>query len=71
MKNYFIELTRVSDNKKININAKMIGSISEEKKDNYKAYTRVGHLTHNNGGFEVSESAAEIFELIEKLGTKV
>jgi len=70
MKKYFIKLTLSSNRKPIHINAKMIGSINEcEGTENYKPfkYTNVGHLTHNNGGFKVIESAKEIFELIEKL----
>jgi len=71
MKNYFIELTRSSDNSKISINAKMIGDICEENEGSYQRneikFTRVGHLTHNNGGFKVKESKKEIFELIAKL----
>jgi hypothetical protein len=49
----------------------MIGDVSEEEEFNFgKAnvkYTRVGHLTHNNGGFKVKESKQEIFKLIKEL----
>jgi hypothetical protein len=71
MKTYFIELTRISDSTKVSVNAKMIGDISEEEDFNFGKtnvkYTRVGHLTHNNGGFKVKESKQEIFKLIKEL----
>lgn len=71
MKSYFIELTRTLDSAKIHINAKMIGDIIEETEVSYTnknaKYTRVGHLTHNNGGFKVKESKEEIFNLIKSL----
>jgi len=64
-----IKLTSFNTKKSIYINVEMIGSLSdvEEKEHNRepKKYTSVGHLTHNNGGFKIKETAKEILKLIE------
>ena len=55
----------------IYINIEMIGHFYEveEKKDygsvTKVAHTRLGVVTHNNGGFEVIETANEIMKLIK------
>ena len=58
----FVKLTSYSTNKPIYLNIDMIGDIIESD-----GYTRVGHLTHNNGGFKVSEEVEEVLELINQL----
>jgi len=64
-----IKLTSFNTKTPIYINVDMIGHISEVEETEYgrvtKKYTSVGHLTHNNGGFRVTESIKEIFDLIK------
>jgi hypothetical protein len=68
----FIQLTpRDSTQKKFYINIEMIGDISDVITGGYtrtgyaeSRYTNVGCLTHNNGGFNVTETADEILNLI-------
>tara|TARA_R110000823_G_scaffold90703_3_gene200259 strand:+ start:380 stop:604 length:225 start_codon:yes stop_codon:yes gene_type:complete len=65
-----IKLTSLQDKKPIYINIDVIGhffEVSEEIKYGRveKAkHTRVGALTHNNGGFSVVESVDKILKLI-------
>jgi hypothetical protein len=56
----FIALTSVSSKKTIYLNVDMIGDIIQDDD-----CTRVGHLTHNNGGFRVTQDAEEILDLIK------
>jgi hypothetical protein len=49
------------NNKTIYLNVDMIGSISNEG-----IGSKIGHLTHNNAGFKVIETADEIFKLINE-----
>ena len=56
----FIALTSLSSKKTIYLNVNMIGDISQDDE-----CTRVGHLTHNNGGFRVTQDAEEILDLIK------
>jgi hypothetical protein len=58
----FIELTSSITKKPIYLNVDMIGDIIQDE-----GYTRVGHLTHNNGGFKVTQDAEEILDLINYL----
>jgi hypothetical protein len=55
----FIALTSYNNKKTIYLNIDMIGDIIQDDE-----YTRVGHLTHNNGGFRVTQDAEEILDLI-------
>ena len=59
------------DNTTMYLNVDMIGDIVDVKEHieygNVKPrYTNVGHLTHNNGGFNVKETAEEILKLINE-----
>ena len=59
------------NNRIIYLNVDMIGDIIDVENhiENGKVqprYTRVGHLTHNNGGYNVKESSEEIFKLINE-----
>ena len=56
----FIALTSVIDKGTIYLNVDMIGHIFQDDE-----CTRVGHLTHNNGGFRVTQDAEEILDLIK------
>jgi len=58
----FVKLTSNNNNQPIYLNIDMIGDIIESD-----GYTRVGHLTHNNGGFKVREKVEEVLELINQL----
>ncbi len=66
-----IKLTSLSTKKPIYLNADMIGHFFEvAQKLEYgrvdkEKHTKVGVVTHNNGGFEVVESVDEI---IKKVG---
>jgi hypothetical protein len=58
----FIKLTNLSG-KPVYLNIEMIGDLFfvEERKEfggniRERAHTRIGHLTHNNGGFSVMET---------------
>jgi len=70
MKTTFIELTFL-DGDKIRMNPAMIGHYYSEKyKGNNLAWsnklvTRVGCMTHNNGGFPVIETPEQIDNLIK------
>jgi hypothetical protein len=55
----FIALTSVGSKRTIYLNVDMIGDIVEDNDG-----TRVGHLTHNNGGFRVTQDVEEILDLI-------
>lgn len=58
----FVKLTSYNNNNAIYLNIDMIGDICEIT----EGYTRVGHLTHNNGGFKVSEEVEEVLYLINE-----
>lgn len=58
----FIVLTNTYNRKPIYINIDMIGDMMQDE-----GYTRVGHLTHNNGGFKVTQDIEEILDLINDL----
>jgi hypothetical protein len=68
-----MKVIKLTDLKKeaIYVNTEMIGHFYEveEKKDygsvTKVAHTRLGVVTHNNGGFEVIETANEIMKLIK------
>ena len=66
-----IKLTSLHDKSPIYINIDVIGHIYEVKEEikygkvETAKHTRIGALTHNNGGFSVVESAKEIFDLIK------
>jgi hypothetical protein len=66
-----IKLTSLNHNSPIYINVDCIGHFIEvEEKLGYgrvvtEKHTRIGVTTHNNGGFEVKESAEVIFYLIK------
>ncbi len=68
----FIKLTSVSDNSPIIINAECVGHMYQVKatieygREKEPAHTRVGVITHNNGGFRVAEDINQIMKLIEK-----
>jgi hypothetical protein len=55
----FIALTALHNKQTIYLNVDMIGDIIQDDE-----CTRVGHLTHNNGGFRVTQDAEEILDLI-------
>lgn len=69
----FIKLTNLQEKATIFINPAMIGHLYEvAAKHQYGrletgAHTVVGTITHNNGGFRVTETAKQIFDKIEKL----
>lgn len=61
----FIKLTNIfniNNPRPVYLNIEMIGDISRYKEN----ITKVGILTHNNGGWNVSETPEEILELIKK-----
>jgi hypothetical protein len=58
----FIELTSVYNKKPIYININMIGDIRQD--DDCSV---IGHLTHNNGGFRVTQDVEEILDLMNNL----
>jgi hypothetical protein len=58
----FITLT-LRDGKPVDLNVDMIGSIGEPGED---GLTKVGHLTHNNGGFPIKETKAVILKKIKE-----
>jgi hypothetical protein len=66
-----IKLTSLHDKSPIYINIDVIGHIYEVKEEikygkvEKAKHTRIGALTHNNGGFSVVESGKEIFDLIK------
>ena len=66
-----IKLTSLHDKSPIYINIDVIGHIYEVKEEikygkvEKAKHTRIGALTHNNGGFSVVESVKEIFDLIK------
>jgi hypothetical protein len=66
----FIKLTNLSGNP-IYVNPQHIGHMypvrekSEYGKITKPAHTRLGVVTHNNGGFEVEESTSAILEMIK------
>jgi hypothetical protein len=68
-----IKLTSATDGDKIYINIEQIGHYYDVKEKivysrvEKKAHTRIGVTTHNNGGFEVIETADKIDKMINKL----
>ena len=67
-----IKLTSFQTKKPIFLNIEMIGSISDVEEIEYnrvtKKYTNIGVVTHNNGGFKVTESVKEIAQQIINAG---
>ena len=62
----FIKLTECYNTpKEIYINVEMIGAIHIEEDNNN--YTRLKHLSHNNGGYSIQETPEEILKLIKEL----
>jgi hypothetical protein len=61
-KTKFVKLTSYISKEPIYINIDMIGHIYEENN-----YTVIGHLTHRNGGFNVTQDLEEVLELINQL----
>lgn len=55
----FIALTLFNTLKTIYLNVDMIGDLCPGD-----GFTSVGHLTHNNGWFNVTQDAEEILDLI-------
>ena len=69
----FIKLTLATDNSTIFVNPDHIGHFYSETETapfgtiSNKTATRVSTITHNNGGFQVKETPAQIIKLIEKI----
>jgi hypothetical protein len=61
----FIELKSSNTKEPVYLNIDMIGHIYQ-----CDGFTKVGHLTHRNGGFEVTQDAEEILDLINNLKNK-
>jgi hypothetical protein len=67
-----IKLTSLQDKKPIYINVDTIGHFYEVKEEikygrvEKAKHTKVGALTHNNGGFSVIEDVNKILKLIEE-----
>jgi hypothetical protein len=67
-----IKLTSLQDKQPIYINVDTIGHFYEVKEEikygrvEKAKHTRVGVLTHNNGGFSVIEDVNKILKLIEE-----
>jgi hypothetical protein len=67
-----IKLTSLQDKQPIYINVDTIGHFYEVKEEikygrvEKAKHTRVGALTHNNGGFSVIEDVNKILKLIEE-----
>jgi hypothetical protein len=67
-----IKLTSLLDKQPIYINVDTIGHFYEVKEEikhgrvEKAKHTRVGALTHNNGGFSVIEDVNKILKLIEE-----
>ena len=65
-----IKLTSNSDGESIYINVEHIGHMYEVKDKmvynniEKKAHTKIGVVTHNNGGFEVTETVKQIVNII-------
>jgi len=57
----FIKVT-LSNGETIALNIAMIGDIGKSDKAGTK--TNIGHLTHNNGGYNVIESVEEVEDMI-------
>jgi len=70
-----IKVTSLSTHSPIYINIDMIGDFYEipETKNSSSVskpkHTRIGVVTHNNGGFNVKESIEEILKLIKDQNT--
>lgn len=67
----FIQVTSLSNGRKILVNVRHIGHCIEvEEKIEYgrveiPEHTSLGVTTHNNGGFKVKESVDEILKMIQ------
>jgi hypothetical protein len=67
-----IKLTSLQDKQPIYINVDTIGHFYEVKEEikygrvEKAKHTRIGALTHNNGGFSVIEDVNKILKLIEE-----
>ena len=65
-----IKVTSISDGGSIYINVEHIGHMYEVKDKmvynsiEKKAHTKIGVVTHNNGGFEVKETVKQIVNII-------
>ena len=57
-----IKVTSISDGGSIYINVEHIGHMYEVK--DKMVYTKIGVVTHNNGGFEVKETVKQIVNII-------
>jgi hypothetical protein len=55
----FIALTALHNKQTIYLNVDMIGDLWQGE-----GFSSVGHLTHNNGGFKVTQDVEEILDLI-------
>lgn len=58
----FIVLTSTYNRKPIYINIDMIGDMRQDD-----GYTVIGSITHNNGGFRVTQDIEEVLDLINDL----
>jgi hypothetical protein len=58
----FIALTSLHNKQTIYLNVSMIGDIWQGD-----GFSSVGHLTHNNGGFKVTQDVEEILELMNEV----
>lgn len=68
-----IKLTPLHNNQPIYINVDMIGHFYEVEAEIDRVgrvvkarHTRIGATTHNNGGFQITESVDQILKLIEE-----
>ena len=58
----FIKLTSSHNKETIYINIDMIGDIWQGD-----GFSSIGHLTHNNGGFKVTQDVEEILDLMNEV----
>ena len=58
----FIKLTSYHNKTEMYINIDMIGDICKGD-----GYSSIGHLTHNNGGFKVTQDVEEILDLMNEV----
>ena len=71
MKKVFIEVTAIDrGNNKLYLSVDGVGSISRTKKTNYglggdEMCTRIGHISHNNGGYLIQESVEEVLYKVQ------
>ena len=68
-----IKVTSNGDGKSIYINVECIGHMYEVKdkmvhnRIEKKAHTKIGTVTHNNGGFEVKETVKQIVKQMDDI----